>query len=454
MRGQDTPLDEIIESVLAGKPGKEFLNPCLQGRSSAERYLQNIIIPPHVEGVQRQAFGFTELAEQGLYSPDGLFEQVVDFTGESMPLVPQMLSPYFGKIVATLLTTAYLASRTSAQATFLGLGAGRGYLDVDVIEDIIEGKTRERCVPKGRRVVKSLEDWAEFIVSDRTERSVGYLRQAVSHLPASRVSVERINALDFDLGKKPYGLVYANEILDNLPVEPIVLLQGELYKVMLIAHTPCEVGKERQWTVGQSLEGLSGTPVVKAEALAMPREDVRYLPVFVPLHYDSPLQGDVLASHAAHNITKKEYNGLYPFQRGLKGLFSSIRNSFQHGAVLLIDYTSFGDGQHNWNVAVNQFPFDYRLGEEDIDFQIDFEQVQEEAAAQGMTPFFLERQDKVLHGFRRIRGLFGPREWERWHSINTTLPKGREVQEAYALHQMVMGNMPTHQHYCVLGLSF
>lgn len=167
-------------------------DPNLQGRKSAKPYLERNVVRDEARAreIQERALNFSDFQQTGLYDEEGLFERVVDFQ-RTMPLVPQFLSPLFGKAVAEILFGAYVSSmfyHGPTPPTFLGLGAGRGYLDFDLIDHVtgeIFALMNQAAYPEfGEAFAKG----SQFVVSDRTNRAVKYLQESLGPLARERES--------------------------------------------------------------------------------------------------------------------------------------------------------------------------------------------------------------------------------------------------------------------------
>ena len=165
-------------------------DPNLQGRKSARGYLEKNVIRDEkaAREVQARALDFSDFQQTGLYDEEGLFEKVVDFQG-TMPLVPQFLSPLFGKAIAEILFGAYVSSmyhHGPTPPTFLGLGAGRGYLDFDMIDHITGELFALMSQAEHPQFGEAVAKGSKFVVSDRTNRAVGYLQESLAPLIRER----------------------------------------------------------------------------------------------------------------------------------------------------------------------------------------------------------------------------------------------------------------------------
>ncbi len=405
------------------------LNPhgnILQGRKSAEEFLgKNRTSDPQVaEAALNEGIGFSDFQETTLYHPQGFFEQVVEFT-ESMPLLPQILSPLFGKVIGELAFANYAGSAGYyvPNPTFLGLGAGRGFLDYDLIKHLTD-KGFE--FPEYSMHAAAIRDKSNFIVSDRTQKSLEMLASEFSELMRNpmlsrRIQIQKINAADFNLEKTPFGIIYANEILDAMPTEPIVKLDGRLYSVKLVPYDVSGNGEHSlDLDLLKSAFGITGVitkATLEQKLSAGDAGSIRFLPVFVPLQYDGKLFEKISGLQSLSNIDKDDFNGMYPVQMKLDGLFGSIRKSFEHGVVILVDYTSYAHGTHNWNKAINCFRH-YQIGKDDIDFQIDTEQVIEKAGNHGIQMGQVWPLDKCIKEFMFLAKTFKMSDIERWANIN------------------------------------
>ena len=418
----------------------EFQQKDMHGWSSAEPIVRgNKIEDATLAGlVQKHAIPYSEFQQMNLYHAQGFFETNVDFTWKNMPLFPQALSPFFGRVIAELLFSAYVPASWPApqEPTFLSLGAGAGYLDYDMIDYY----TGDKFSPDNQtqRFYHAVRTGSRFIVSDRTDRAIGLLHEQLDGLVkerdvSERVDIRKINALDFQLERQPFGIVYSNELLDNLPIEPIVRDGGKDYQVYLIPYTegPKMTEGEYQTKLGERFTLLDNRVLTRDEfeskAVSGRTGDIKFHPVLVPLGINPELQANVSSLESfRQNMGNQEVGNIYPYQIGLGRVLDNIRKSFDHGVVLFIDYEPSNRGGHNWNQAINTFR-NLRFGEEDLDFQIDFSQVVEEARKRGMGCKFLEPQRKVLEQFVKIVGTFGGEEIARWHKANNAKMSSAET---------------------------
>ena len=272
-----------------------------------------------------------------------------------------------------------------------------------------------------------------------------------------RVEVRQLNATDFRLDRKPYGIVYSNELLDALAIEPIVDIDGTLHKVKVVPYTTTDRPSDQIWTPGNGLEGFDGRALTKDGAMVLLRGDktkVGYCPVFIPLSYDPELEERVRSTRSlGRAINSPDFGGLYPLQLKAGALLDSARASFDHGLVLFVDYASHREGQHNWNVTANHFR-DYVFGEEDVDFQVDFNQVVEEGQRRGFRPIYFETQKDLLKQSFGLVQLFTDRDYKRWGQVNSDVPKrGNVVAACLGAYTMCFTLIP-HDAYKVLVMQF
>ena len=272
-----------------------------------------------------------------------------------------------------------------------------------------------------------------------------------------RVEVRQLNATDFRLDRKPYGIVYSNELLDALAIEPIVDIDGTLHKVKVVPYTTTDRPSDQIWTPGNGLEGFDGRALTKDGAMVLLRGDktkVGYCPVFIPLSYDPELEERVRSTRSlGRAINSPDFGGLYPLQLKAGALLDSARASFDHGLVLFVDYASHREGQHNWNVTANHFR-DYVFGEEDVDFQVDFNQVVEEGQRRGFRPIYFETQKDLLKQSFGLVQLFTDRDYQRWGQVNSDVPKrGNVVAACLGAYTMCFTLIP-HDAYKVLVMQF
>lgn len=108
------------------------------------------------------------------------------------------------------------------------------------------------------------------------------------------------------------------------------------------------------------------------------------------------------------NPHENDLRGIFPLNIGAHKLFSNIRDSFDHGMVLLVDYSSFEKGYHNWNMKINKFYTDFEFGKSDIDFQIDPMQIVEAAQDNGFSPLTCLPLEKYSKGFENDFLIPGP----------------------------------------------
>ncbi len=406
MKRKDLPpkLEQMLGDLPDDMPPflKEFIETAeidpnwdeLQGKESAEEPLRKNRIEDSgtADAVLDSCFGFSEFQELNLYHKSGFFENEVDYK-DIMTLMPMQLSPLFGKIMAEFAFAAYLGTShwEVKPITLLSLGAGRGYLDHDLIRQATHPNFN---FDKYLDHVIEFRDNSKFILSDRTDNSIELLRSELSELiddPSldGRIDIRKIDAMDFDLENLPYGIIYSNELIDNMPTEPIVLMGSDLYCIKLLAYEPSQENE-----VSEKIKKISDKIEVKgaiSKEYALSKiesgnyKGMKFMPVFIPLHYDSELDEEAKQLPTLKNITTEDFGGIYPIHVGLDKMFNSIYRSFDHAAIMLIDYVSKGHGQHNWNKAVNSFNF-LEFGKEDIDFQIDQEQVFYQASRSGIGP--------------------------------------------------------------------
>ncbi len=366
----------------------------LQGRKSAEPTLAKNTVNDGqvVQAILRTAFSFSEFQQLGYFhSKAGYFEKLVDFE-EEMPLPSTLLSPLYGKFIAEMVFAAYVRATLpyAAPPVVVSLGAGRGVLDFDLIRHLTDSSFESPDFQAHARVMREM---STFIVSDRTEKSLEMLASELSPLirdPTlpNRVRIMRLNSLDFKLGPFPLGVVHSNELIDALPTEPVVKKDGRLYSVRIMAYDTSGSGEHSEdVALVSSRMGVPGLLTAKAVKERVDSENydrLRFLPVFVPLESDERLSGEVSRTPSVSNIDSEAFGGIYPLCLGLEGLFLSVRQSFEHGAVIIVDYVSYAEGRHNWNTAVNIFG-NHEFGKEDIDFQIDAQQVIDKATATGLV---------------------------------------------------------------------
>ncbi|MFH1721562.1 MAG: SAM-dependent methyltransferase [Candidatus Altiarchaeota archaeon] len=458
----------------------------LQGKKGAKEVIaRNKITDPRlISRVLKHAIPYSQFQDLFLYGKGGFFSEKVDFRPQdlvrnqfekmtlddaadilhTMPLFPQMLSPWFGRVMSELILTSYTSASgdTPKDLTLLGLGAGRGYLDYDVVDYATGSDFLKRT--EGKDFAEKMAK-ARFIVSDKTERSVEFLRQTFSPLIAQRnlgdrVLISQLDARNFNFGSLPCGVVYFNELLDNLPMEPIIQDGDRKYRVFIVPNIKNaqtqgeheyrdELGKEipelkdSVLTRGE-FEGLVSTPAAR---------EVSFTPVLVPLSATPDLNDDVERSSAVReNINSRDFGGIYPYQVGVRKLLTNVRDSFQHGAIVMDDYTPSQEGWQNYNNAINIFK---RLvfGEYDLEFQIDFAQVREEASRIGMQCTLDESQKTLFHKSRHLIDRFGEKEFKRWNqALGAKLHPAILPGAARQMYESTLESVP--DRYRVVALQF
>jgi SAM-dependent MidA family methyltransferase len=419
------------------------LNPhrdTLQGRESAEKFLKTNVITNErtVRAAMEIGFGFSEFQQQTLFHDSGYFEKEVDYR-RNMVLLPQTLTPFFGKSMAELAFALYVnhAFPFAPDPTFLSLGAGRAYLDRDLIEHITADTFD---LPEYRMHAKAVRENSTFVVSDHGKNALALMRRELSDLlerMPERVRTEEIDALDFDMGNLPFGIVYSNELLDCLPTEPIIKIDGTLYAVKLLAYDPegKNENSDNVRLVRSQIKGVKGLISKEQAKKIIERgrtESLRFMPVFIPLTYDQDLVEEICDIPTLTNIDKEEFGGLYPVQVGIDSLFKSVKKSFQKGILILIDYVSVCKGMHNWNKAVNEFRH-YQFGKEDLDFQIDPAYIIHKAAENGMRCERHESLGSVLKEMVPLLQTFTPKDiikWAKAQGMPTLIHPFRDTLEA------------------------
>jgi len=351
-----------------------------QGRGSALEMINRNRISD-AEGAllaMKSAFSFRDWQSLALYHPHGYFPKEVDYANK-MYLLPQMMSPIFGISIGEVAFAHYVNAAYPYQPapTVLSLGAGRGYLDRDLIEHTT---APEFDLPDYSMYARVFRDDSRFIITDIGDRAIGYLNDQLQPLLASskyasRVRVEKLDALNFTLPRSPFGIVYCNELIDSLPTEPVVEIDGKMHSVRIKPYLHSDRSK-----TGEAITQEKAREMFDARETG----DLRFEPVFVPIEYDTGLQSRINKMFSAVRINHDDFNGVYPIFWDLDRIFKNIKASFDHGVFIVIDYHSSGRGMHNWNQAVNIYK-SYKFGEEDISFQIDPQQVIEVGGKEGFS---------------------------------------------------------------------
>lgn len=395
----------------------------LKGRSIAREILEkNKVTDLSLVSLVREAsFMYSALQELTLYHSTGYFENEVEFTTQSMPLIPQVMSPLFGKAFADLSFLVYqkVSAALGTPPVFLGLGSGRGILDNDMIAYLRSEAFQNPNTPEHLDLFRG----ARFIVSDRTQRALGYLRKELEeHLKGDNVEIAELNAFNFSVGPFPYGIVYANELLDNMPVEPIVMIEKTPYAVRLLPSWQGETDPALKPLVAK-YPHLDGA-ITEAHAHSMidagDSDSLHFNPVAIPLGWDEDVIKHVHASMPLvyRRINTPEFGGIYPVQTRLRGLFSSIKRSFEHAQIMLVDMVANKGAYHNWNNAVNIFQ-DYQFGKYDLDFYIDPEQVYLTGQRCGITPFQSLSLDYFMTQMMAMVNIFTPADVTRFAALNS-----------------------------------
>jgi len=423
-------------------------DPTLRGRESAEGTLRDnrITDPAVIAEVKAHALPFSDFQQRNLFHPTGFYENRVEFTSSSMPLLPQMMSPVLGRIVADTLYTYYLErTRDKPQdVAFLGLGAGRGILDYDMIEYITGGKF-QNFTPEYTDNYERFRR-GRFIVSDRTDKSMRLLHSSLDGLVRSRdlrdrVEIKQLDAVDFTLGKKhPFGIVYSNELLDALPIQPIIEVRGERYLVYVVPYAKNQTDEDSDYkrNLGKIFPRIKNRILTSDEfnqrADAGKLIGARFHPVLVPLNADPDFELEVNCSETLQAfISRPEFDGLYPFQLSLGKMMTSIKRSFEHGIVLFMDYSPSKGGHHNYNVTLNSPPR-VGFGERDCDFQVDFMQVAEAGRDAGMSGIYYKNLEEHLREYGYHMEGLGSSEFRRWAELNDkSHPKPAEALLTYAM---------------------
>ncbi|MFH1591399.1 MAG: hypothetical protein ABIC95_05740 [archaeon] len=354
-----------------------------QGRDTAIKDIEFKIArgPEVIAAVKRQAFDFSEYQELNLFSPEGYFEKRVDYK-DRMLLLPHLLAPHFGKSMGELLFATYVSDSYiyPRDLIFLSLSAGSGDLDLDLIGHV----TREDFAdPDYPGYGAKMRDQAKFLITDRPETALARLAdQLKPHLKNEklndRISITKLNPSAFRLDKSPMGLVYANDLVANMATEPIISWKDQLYCVKLMPHIHYQqndTGEDIK-TISKHMS-ISGLVTKKRARKMITDGNANHLgayPILIPLEEDAALNDKIDRYGDIQNIDSEDYGGIYPIHMGLDGMFSSVRDSFEKGSIILINAKSAGKGAQNWNNAINQYKSHY-FGRDDIDFRVAPEQI-------------------------------------------------------------------------------
>jgi len=180
-------------------------------------------------------------------------------------------------------------------------------------------------------------------------------------------------------------------------------------------------------------------------------ELLRFMPVFMPLEYDTELGKQVARTPGfGSRINSEGYGGILPLHLGLDGLFSSVRKSFVHGVLLMIDYHTYHLGTHNWNIAVNEFR-DFRFGKSDIDFQIDLVQTIMKAEEHGLECIYHNNLGEHLHVAVPLLETFSEKDLKRGLKVHN-LPFCEDAIERLIFNYAMLTTMA--DHWTVLGFKF
>ncbi|MFC2154195.1 SAM-dependent methyltransferase [Candidatus Altiarchaeota archaeon] len=452
---------------------REDIYPNLLGKKSAEKVIsENKITEPRlIKLAQDNAFPFSKFQELTLYGKGGFFDSQVDFTASGddkssrhMPLFPQLLTPYFGRMMGEAIFGCYASASWPypKDVTLVGLGAGRGYLDHDVIEHLTGPSFFNQ--PEFAHFQDKMRQ-ARFIVSDRTDRSIGLLNEYLGDLIderglQDRVSIQKINVLDFDLGKQPFGIFYSNELLDALPVEPIIQDGDKKYSVFVVPHMPgkeVDDGNDFQKEMNARFPEIEGAALSRDEFEGLVGSNevkkVKFTPVLVPLEASPELSFEVERSEAVRqNINSPRFGGIYPFQIGLKRLLDNAKKSFDHGVIIFDDYHSTSEGYHNYNKGINLFS-EHVFGEDDFDFQLDFDQVKETGSRMRMECGLELSQKELLDRGQHLLQAMGKKEIRRWAKANNVQGDMKELMFRFMIAQ-TFTNQTLSDKYTIMALQF
>jgi len=133
----------------------------------------------------------------------------------------EALSPAFGRMVARAIRVGIAALERSgkvprgAPLTVLELGAGDGHLARDVLDELVARRSEAGW---------DFVDRLTYVVGDRSaalrERQVA---RSPDHIVAGRLAVRAIDAVDLGWEGPFHGLVFANELVDALPCEHLIV---------------------------------------------------------------------------------------------------------------------------------------------------------------------------------------------------------------------------------------
>jgi SAM-dependent MidA family methyltransferase len=395
-----------------------------QGKESAQQLLRENTVTDQALAlaVMRTSFSFRDFQSLALFDPNGYFPTKVDYR-ETMKLLPQEMSPIFGATIGEIAFAHYVQTTYpyAPSPTFLGLGAGRGYLDRDLYEHLSSGFE----FPDSPSHARAFSEKSRFIVSDSGDYAVSRLKEEFKPLTdlqrhADRIQIKTLDALNFRLEKSPFGIVHCNELIDNLPTEPIVNINGILHMVRMQPYLKTGNSAEEKSddikAISAKIPSLTSA-ITTSEAFQLiengETKALGVLPVFIPLNYDPELRSEVIRTPGIERINDDDFNGVYPVHFGLDRLFKNVRASFDHGVFIIIDYTSYHKGTHNWNKAANMYKH-YNFGEEDVDFQIDTEEIIGIGKREGFVCTQNDPLGKWLRKFQsllEVKGYSGMRRW-------------------------------------------
>ncbi len=381
-----------------------------RGRESAQEALENNRVTDResIERVLKKSFDFSEFQQLGLFHKNGYFENMGEYK-ESMPMLPQMFSPLFGKMMAEYALEGYVNATLpiAPDATFLSLGAGQGFLDYDLINHIASDLFT--CSSqKFFRHAKAIQENSNFLVTDHGQNSLILLEKQLAPLKvrpdlSDRIQIKELDALSFRLDQKPCGIVYANELTDCITNELVALYHGRLYSLKIIGFNTDKshvTGSEKEgWTADvKEVEKFIEKEEINRLVENGKTEDIRFMPVFIPVEYDEFVNSEINKISSTRNITKDNFGGIYPLHIGLDKIFENVKNSFAQGVMILVDYFSSNQGVQNYNGGINHFKH-YRFGEEDITVYTDPQQVIERAVQKGFNLHYNTTLDNALLDF-------------------------------------------------------
>lgn len=326
------------------------------------------LIAHRMAGRPQQRISFAEYMDWVLYEPDlGYYAANATQIGVMGDFFTSPhLGPDFGELLAEQFLDMWQVMRCPTPFTLVEMGAGQGLIAADVLRYLRDRPSTDD------RPYATFEDALEYIIIEKAQALITAQQRLLTPIVPDPPKLKWLRLEDLEANAIT-GCVFANELVDALPVHRWCLKNGELQEIYVTQGTPNQPGLFKEVVDQPSTPQLAAHLASLGIDLTQP-------------HYRNDYRSEI-------NLTALDWQ-------------QAIAQKLDRGYLLVIDYgytarqyyspsRNQGTLQCYYRHGTHNDPYAY-IGHQDITAHVNFTALERQGKALGLYPQGFTQQGLFL----------------------------------------------------------